>query len=369
MQDSPPTAAVTDAERLMRSVLQRIATGPELSKPIAEQEARAAMRAILEGAIDPVQAAVFLIALRMKRETDEENLGVLAGILDRCHTATAPVEALAVLTDPYDGCNRMLPAAPFLAPLLAACGLPTLTHGVDCVGPKCGLTHRLVLRAAGQPVELSVDAAAARLADPGIGWSYIDQAAYCPPLHALIPLRNLIVKRSLINTVEVCLSPILARGATHLVTGYVHKNYPRLYALLARRAGFASALIVRGLEGGVVPSLEKRGRFFGYRDGGELEALEIEPEMLGIAVADRAPPRPSSGPDGSIDLERSAERAADAGLAALGGQAGPTREGLVMSASAVLWHLGRAASPRAAADRVRATLDSGAALAHLQGGG
>ncbi len=142
MQNSPPTAVLTDPARLMRSVLQRIATGPELSKPIAEHEARAAMRAILDAAIEPVQTAVFLIALRMKRETDEENLGVLEGILDRCHTATAPVEALAVLTDPYDCCERMLPAAPFLAPLLAACGLPALTHGVACVGPKYGLTHR-----------------------------------------------------------------------------------------------------------------------------------------------------------------------------------------------------------------------------------
>ncbi len=40
-----------------------------------------------------------------------------------------------------------------------------------------------------------------------------------------------------------------------------------------------------------------------------------------------------------------------------------------MSASAVLWHLGRAESPRAAADRVRAILDTGAALAHLEGRG
>jgi uroporphyrin-III C-methyltransferase/precorrin-2 dehydrogenase/sirohydrochlorin ferrochelatase len=35
----------------------------------------------------------------------------------------------------------------------------------------------------------------------------------------------------------------------------VHKPYPRIYALLARHAGFDSALIVRGVEGSVIPLL------------------------------------------------------------------------------------------------------------------
>lgn len=361
------TASDRDAVQLMRSVLQRIATGPELSKPITEDHARAAMRAVLEGAIDPVQAGVFLIALRMKRETDAENIGILEGIMDRCHTATAPVDALAVLTDPYDGCNRMLPATPFLLPLLAACGIPAVSHGLESVGPKHGLTHRQVLRTVGAAVDLSVEAAAARLADPEIGWSYVDQSAYCPPLHGLVPLRNLIVKRSIINTVEVCLSPIRARGVTHLVTGYVHKNYPRLYGLLARRAGFDSALIVRGLEGSVVPSLEKRCRFFRYRDAGDLEFLEFDLALLAIADTEsRAPPAPPSGAEDGIDLERAAALATGAGRAALAGSPGPMREQLVTSAALVLWHLGRAESPRAAADRVRAVLDTGEALVRLE---
>jgi len=66
-----------DPKTIMRSIIQRIATGPDMSKDISQQEARAGMRAVLDNAVDPVQAAVFLIALRMKRETDEENRGIL----------------------------------------------------------------------------------------------------------------------------------------------------------------------------------------------------------------------------------------------------------------------------------------------------
>ena len=61
----------------MRSIIQRIATGPEFSKDIPRDEARRGMRLVLDGAVDPARAAVFLIALRMKRETDDENLGIL----------------------------------------------------------------------------------------------------------------------------------------------------------------------------------------------------------------------------------------------------------------------------------------------------
>ncbi|MDE0152842.1 MAG: anthranilate phosphoribosyltransferase, partial [Gammaproteobacteria bacterium] len=69
----PATAAQTEPQAFMRSVLQRIATGPEYSKDLPQEEARAALNLILNGQADPVQAGIFFIALRMKRETLEEN--------------------------------------------------------------------------------------------------------------------------------------------------------------------------------------------------------------------------------------------------------------------------------------------------------
>jgi len=84
-------AQIADAE-LIRSVIQRVATGPELSKDISRQEAASVMRAILEDQVDPVQAAVILIGLRMKRETDEEVQGVLDGLQAYTSTVTCKSE-------------------------------------------------------------------------------------------------------------------------------------------------------------------------------------------------------------------------------------------------------------------------------------
>ena len=76
----------------MTSIIKRVATGPELSKSISYEESRAGMRLVLEGLVDPVQAAVFLIGLRMKRETDDQNKGILQGIRDKTKTVVADVD-------------------------------------------------------------------------------------------------------------------------------------------------------------------------------------------------------------------------------------------------------------------------------------
>jgi len=366
---------MNETQRQMRSIIQRIATGPELSKDIALEEARVGMSAILDSAVDPVQAGIFLIALRMKRETDDEQRGILDAVRDATEYAVADVDEVVDIADPYDGYNRCLPASPFLPAVLAECGVPAVTHGLDAVGPKFGVTHRHVMQAAGIDVDLTPAAAAARLSDPDVGWTYVDQRAFAPKLHDLVPLRGTIVKRQAITTVEVMAKPIHGRKKTHLVTGYVHKPYPRIYALLARHAGFDSALLVRGVEGGVVPSLRQAGVCFNYQQMGEEQSFDIDPSAIGIEQNVRAVPLPDDLPTASrpgdeiavaVDVPATAKAAAQAGMAALEGARGPTYDSLVFSGALILWHLGRERSLGAAADRVRAALDSGAAARRLR---
>jgi len=361
----------------MRWILQRIATGPELSKDLSREEACTGMRLVLEGRVDPVQAGIFLIALRMKRETDDENCGVLDALREATRQVTAPVDELIHIADPYDGFKRTLPSSPFLPAVLAACGVAAISHGVESMGPKYGVTHRQVLRAAGLPVDLEPEEAAARLGDPEVGWAYVDQKRFSPKLYGLAALRTLIVKRPAITTVEVLLGPLRGRMKTHLVTGYVHKPYPRVYAILARHAGFDSALIVRGVEGGVIPSLSQSGKAFRYHEGGEEAAADFKPADVGIDQPVRAPriPGEAQATEGGgdeahgaapFDAAAVARLAAEAGMAALQGRPGPTRESLVYGAALCLWHLKRHGSLASAADTAREALDSGQALSRVE---
>ena len=370
----------------MRAYLQRIATGPEMSKPLSRAAAEDGMRLIIEGRVDPVQAGIYLIALRMKRETDDENLGALDALLGAVDGHRVACDALVDIADPFNGYARGVPATPFLPPLLAACGLNAYSHGLRAVGPKYGVTHHQVYAAAGVPVDLSAAAAAGRIEDDKIGWAYLDQSRYCPQLHGLVELRAQMVKRCCITTLEVLLGPLRASaGRTHLMTGYVHKAYPPVYSLLARQAGYDGAMIVRGVEGGCIPSLSQPAKFFHYRDGGdnddasgEMCETRITPEQAGITRDTRMIPIPpqmlretlvasevgsaEAGLVSPLDTRRTAVHCVELGLQALAGEGGAMRDSLIYGGAICLLHCERAPDLGDAAAQVRAALDSGAAM-------
>ena len=354
----------TDSQALMKSIIQRVATGPDLSKNIDFEEARDGMQAILRGEIDDVQSAIYLIALRMKRETMDENTGILAGILAQSDKQSVDVDELVDLGDPYSGYNRSIPISSFLPPVLAELGLPTVIHGLDSVSPKFGLTHRHINEALGLSVDHSTAEAKARLEDPSIGWSYIDQASYCSGLHDMVGLRNRVIKRTVINTVETLIGPLRAKK-THSILGYVHKPYPPIYAELVKSSGMDSALLIRGVEGGVIPSLRQKGLMVSYEGNVEQDRVDIEPASLGIEQDMRAISFPPEL-DVHRDIPALAQYTVKLGKAALAGEKGLFYDGLVLSASLILWHTKKVKTLPEAADIVRSVLDSKKVLARLK---
>ena len=101
-----------------------------------------------------------------------------------------------------------------------------------------------------------------------------------------------IVKRAAISTDEVLTGPVWGRNKTHLLTGYVHNEYPPIYTMLARHSGFNSALLMRGTEGGVTPSLRKRSEFVRYWEQSEDVVVEADPSKIGIEQENRPVPIP-----------------------------------------------------------------------------
>lgn len=356
----------------LQNAIKKVATGPEYSKNLAYDEALESMTYILEGDADPVQTGIFFIALRMKRETNEENRGILQAIRSSSLKLTSSdqlivnVDHLIDLSDPYNGYIRGVPSSPFLPAVFAAAGYPCVSHGLEQVAPKYGVTSHRILKASGKSVLLSTSDVKANLENDEIGWSYLDQAVYCPALHNLISLRQRMVKRQVLTTVEALAQPLRAKGKTHMMSGYVHKAYPEIYANLARHAAFDNMVLIRGVEGGVVPSLKQQGRYFSYKDFGESCHHELDPASIGLSQQSRNVPLPSHLAD--IESSNSEEKldelslyAADLGLKALAGEQGPTRDSLVYSGAIMLCVLTQV-SLNEAAKMVTNLLDSGAAL-------
>ena len=358
------------SEELMKSVIQRVATGPELSKNISREEAKASMDSILNREVSDIRSAIFLIALRMKRETEDENLGVQDAMNENTSQITCALDNVINVADPYDGYTRNIPSSLYILPLLAELGFPAFSQGVESVGPKYGCTHHKILKLAGLDVLLSDREVCDRLENKKIGWGYIDQSIFAPKLYGLKDLRSEIIKRPVITTIEVLANPIKAKN-THFVTGYVHKPYPPIYLMLARNAGFDSSIVIRGTEGGIVPSLRQKANahFYLNKDKND-ELIEIEPgKDLDINQTVRAVKIPDEFEKKAkldkieikVDAKEIAKESLKLGMDALSGTAGPMRDCIALSTSIILQHV----SQQSITDcfrEINDVLDSGAAL-------
>ncbi len=337
-----------NSKDLMKSIVQRIATGPELSKNISREEAKKAMESILQGEITDVRSAIFLIALRMKRETQEENLGVQDAINESIKTIDIDSDSLINIADPYDGFTRNIPSSAFIPSVLAELGLPTMSQGVESVGPKFGCTHHLIFKLLGKDVLNNHEQLAERLLDKNIGWGYLDQKIFSPGLYDLMNLRTEIIKRPLITTIEVLANPIISRK-NHFVTGYVHKPYPPIYLMLAKNAKFDTAIVIRGTEGGIVPSLRQNSKSYFYKEKSEDDQMiEINPEKdIGIIQTVRAVQIPDSFStvevvdkiQTKVNPEDLAKEAIKLGIEALSGKDGPMSDCILYGAVLILHHV------------------------------
>ena len=291
------------SKKALREAIQKVATGPEFSKNISVEDSYDSMLSILENDADPVQAAIYLIAMRMKRETMDENIGSLKALIDKANIITADVDELLDIAEPYNGFLRNTPLSAFLPAVFASIGIPCVTHGVKTVGPKFGLTTKRILETAGINVAQNSKEASISLSNKDIGWSYIDQGEFCKPLYDLVDLRTRMVKRTILTTIEVLVGPIRARNKTHLLTGYVHAAYPPVYSDLAKVAGFDSAILVKGVEGGVSPALRGDGKVFYYSNNNEMQETKFNPKNISIEQNMRAVPLPELEKQEEIKLD------------------------------------------------------------------
>lgn len=346
------------SKELVHSVIQRIAVGPNRGRDISMSEAEQLMQAILAQQVDPVQTAVILIALRMKRESLDEFCGLFSAMRDEFETVVAPVDELVCLADPFDGYQRSLPMTPFLPAVLSACELPACLTGVESVGPKFGVTAQQVLALAGIPTDLSATQAAKCVAEDG--WAYVDQQSYAPRLFSLRELRGRIVKRTAVTTLERLLNPLRGRKKTHMVLGFVHREYPEIYAVVAEHAGFSTALLAKGVEGGLAPAINKPLR---------QHFVDFDQDDPKLVLTKTALPPPILNESAACMTVRgevaTAHETLEIGMKVLNGEHNSARSSLVLAAASIVKVHQSMHSFEQAVEKVQHCLDNGSALARF----
>lgn len=271
-----------EANERMRAYLEKIATGPRMSKDLTEEEAEDGLSLVLDQAVSEARAAVFLIASRMKIETLEETRGFYRA-LDKA-TLKRPVnlDTLLQVAEAFDGFVRTPQFGFYVMPLLSAMGLPAFGLSTLPVPPKCGVTYEdLLIHHYGGRSDHTLEQRAALIEQFGFGYLGTEQCH--PKLESLRYLRAEIVKRTTLATLEKMLMPLKARR-TLLATNYFHPGYETAMIAVAKISGFDTALIGNGMEGGTLYGVHKTANV--YIQAGEQETAEVKLDYETLYDAD-----------------------------------------------------------------------------------
>lgn len=257
--------------------------GPNLSRPLTQDEARAAMALIMAEAVEPVQLGAFLCLLRVKTETPAEAAGLAQGIRD---ALAKPAIVPDVDWASYAGKSRRLPYYLLAALALAQSGVSVFMHGAE--GHTAGRIYSSqALAALGVPVATSVEEAGAHLAR--FRFAYMTLEHLSPPLHRIIQLKALLGLRSPIHTVARMVNPF---GAAFSINGVTHPPYLPVHQDGALLLGDSATAAFKGDGGEVERRPEKPCEVWAVMDG---QPLREEWPALVSGVREK---------EDSLDLDR-----------------------------------------------------------------
>jgi len=320
----------------------------ELTAPsgLSPKTVRRVFDAIFAGAWTPAMVSGFLVALRL---TGNETPPVIAAAASAMRAVMVPVtHSFDVLLDTCgtggDG-SASLNLSTGAALIASAAGVAVAKHGNRAATSRAGSAD--VLEAMGIPLDVPGARQGEVLAEAQIAFLFAQ--AHHPAMRHVMPVRRELGVRTLFN----CLGPLAnPAGATHQLLGAFDDAVRPVLANALSELGTTRSWVVRSEDG-----LDEMSPFAATRisevDGGQVRELSLTPEDFGL-------PR---SPAGAID---GAEPAHNARVleAILRNEPHPARNAILLNAAAALV-VALGIEPKAATERARAALESGAANASL----
>jgi anthranilate phosphoribosyltransferase len=315
----------------------------EIVRPggIAPASLRRVFDAILAGQLTAAQVAGLLVALRLQGESAE----LIAAAAEAMRSAMVAVEhPFDVVLDTCgtggDG-SGTLNLSTGAAIIAAAAGIPVAKHGNRAQSSRTGSAD--VLEALGIPIDLPASAAGEILREANI--AFMMATVHHPAMRHAGPARRELGIRTIFN----CLGPLAnpARATHQLVGAYDDALRPRLARTLLA-LGARRAWVVHGTDGLDEVSPCAPTRVTEVANGATAE-LEVSPEDFGLPRGARSDIAGGDAAGNARALEH-----------VLSGEPHPARNAFVLNAAAALV-VGLGLEPRAAADRARQAIESGAA--------
>lgn len=239
----PGALIATPNEHAFAPYVRILGKGKTGSRSLTRIEARTAMAMILRGEVKDVQLGAFLMLLRVKEESADE----LTGFVEAARVQiSAPISLGADLDwSSYAGKRKHLPWFLLSALTLADHGIRVFMHGAGG-HTKGRLYTESALNALGiSTCESWMDTERALATQQ---FAFMPLRHICPPLQAMIDLRNEFGLRSPVHTLVRLLNPL---AAPYSIQSVFHPAYALNHQQAAVDLGQEHASVFKG-EGGEI---------------------------------------------------------------------------------------------------------------------
>jgi len=226
-------------ETSFADLLRIIGKGPNMSRPLNQDEARIAARHIFSGSAHPMQTGAFLLLLRYRAEMAEEIAGLVEGAQE-VFAEPAPDFTPDLDWPTYADRHKQQPWFILSALLLAENSIKVLMHGTQGAYGECA-PNGPVFDGLGISYASSFADAVQRMTETG--FAYLDVNTFCPALEDLLDVRETLGVRTVINTLARALNPM---GAPSQVIGVAHPPYMPAHADVACLLGQTGSVIMKG---------------------------------------------------------------------------------------------------------------------------
>lgn len=316
---------------------------------LTAEEAETAIGIIMSGEATPAQIGAFLVGLRMKGETIDEIVGSARAM--RAHASHVPYQANGeVVVDTAgtggDGAHtfNISTTAAFI---IAGAGRKVAKHGNRAASSQCGSAD--VLEALGVNLDLTPEQVAACIRQVGIGFMFAPR--FHPASKYAIGPRREIGQRTIFNILGPLTNPA---GATHQLIGVYDPKLTQPLAEVLGELGGKAAFVVHGYGG--LDELTTAGpNRVSHLNGGKVDTFELDSASLGLRQA---------GP-GDLQGGDPGKNAALLRDLLSGKDLSPRRDVVLLNSAAAL--AVETGNFQAALQEAKASLDSGRALAKLDG--
>ena len=250
--------------------LKEIGRGKEGARSLDPEQAHAVMAAVLDGEVGEIELGAFVMAMRIKGESQAELTGFLRAVKQRC-LPLPPTGATAVLPS-YNGSRKLPNLTTLLALLLAQHDIQVLVHGP--LHDPGRVTSAEVFKTLGLP--LARDAA-----DIEASWNrrepvFIATEDLCPSLSRLLDVRWTVGLRNSGHTIAKLLDPCVG-GQSMRIVNYTHPEYGSSLKTFLQESR-ADAMLMRGTEGEPVADPRRMPRIDTFIGGVHRHDLSLAPQ-------------------------------------------------------------------------------------------